>query len=845
MAAEDCIAEIRKVAADLTDDEITEIVERLDRVRRSRAAGRGLDSLDEELLTEADAIAEGAITAARIEKRNRMINIRVFNEMMTFAETADELTGQPARALLARNVGSNVKFPGARSSVDSRGNALFQQYMGGMLADLKRENVLVQLNGRVHDLDIARELAELSKRQGRPGISKNADALKIARIVDKYRRAWVARENRAGAWIQPLDGYIVRQSHDMHRIRRAGLEEWKASIIGELDQEKTFQGADPNEFLNAAYEGITTGIHIRSRGATESDLPVAFKGPGNLAKRISEHRVLHFRDADAWFRYNQRFGRGTVMEAVFHEAERAARNTALMESWGTNPRAMFDRVMRELQEKHRGEPDKLARLTGRHARALENQFKEVDGTTRIPVGTTSANVTAAVLAVETLSKLGGAALSAFGDLGFKAAAVAEAGPNMLRAWSDVLTSSLEELVPAQRRIAADLINVGIEGQIGDVAARFSAQDDIPGTLSRAQRIFFKLNLLGPWTDAHKRGLGRVFSRHLAMESVKDWGGLDPQLRVLLENYEIDEPAWRVIRQAAREEADGNVYVTTDSVRDVPDEAMRAVYGDISARALRGRRDRLETALQSYYADRAEFGVPTPGARERAILRQGTQPGEPLGIAVRLVAQFKAFPTTVITKVIGRMARADTMAEFARNMISGRADMVGLVHLMIATTALGYVAQSAKQLAKGRTPRDPTDPETWTAAMLQGGGLGIYGDFLFGEYTRFGRSFTETLAGPTFGTISEAAALLATIREGRDPSARGVRFAIGHAPFLNLFYTRVALDYLFIYQLQEAVNPGYLRRMERLIERENKQRYLVPPSQVIPIGGGSRLLEGVR
>lgn len=845
MAAEDCIAEIRKIAGDLSDEQIEQILLELDRRQRMRAAERGLENLNEELLTEADAMAEGAITAARIEKRNRMINIRAFNEMMTFAERADELTGQPARAVLARNTGSNVKFPGARASVDSRGNALFSQYMGGMIADLRRENLLVQMNGRTHDLDIARELAELSKRQGRPGVSGNADALKMARIIDKYRRVWVARENRAGAWIQPLDGYIVRQSHDMHKIRRAGLAEWKAAIIADLDAERTFQGADPDDFLNGAFEGITTGIHIRSRGGTESDLPVAFKGPGNLAKRISEHRVLHFRDADAWFRYNQRFGRGTVMEAVFHEAERAARNTALMEAWGTNPRAMFDRVMNELQVKHRGEPEKLARLTGRHARSLDNQFKEIDGTTRIPIGTTSANVTSAILAMEALSKLGGAALSAFGDLGFKAAAIAEGGPNLLKSWGDVLTSSLEELAPQQRRIAADLINVGLEGQIGDIAARFSAMDDVPGTLSRLQRTFFKLNLLGPWTDAHKRGLGRVFSRHLAGESAKDWGGLDPQLRTLLESYEIDEAAWRAIRQSARQEADGNVYVTTDSVRDVSDDALRAIYGDISDRALRGRRDRLETALQSYYADRADFGVPTPGARERAILRQGTQPGEPLGIAVRLVAQFKAFPTTVITKVIGRIAQADTTGEFARNMISGRADVLGLVHLMIATTALGYVAQSAKQIAKGRTPRDPTQGSTWTAAMLQGGGLGIYGDFLFGEYTRFGRSFTETLAGPTFGTISEATALLATIREGRDPSARAVRFGVGHAPFINLFYTRVALDYLFLYQLQEAVNPGYLRRMERLIERENKQRFLVPPSSVIPQGGGSRILEGVR
>ena len=47
------------------------------------------------------------------------------------------------------------------------------------------------------------------------------------------------------------------------------------------------------------------------------------------------------------------------------------------------------------------------------------------------------------------------------------------------------------------------------------------------------------------------------------------------------------------------------------------------------------------------------------------------------------------------------------------------------------------------------------------------------------------------------------------------------------------------------QAQEAASPGFLRRMERRIERENKQTFIIPPSQVIPRGGGTRLFEGVR
>ena len=63
--------------------------------------------------------------------------------------------------------------------------------------------------------------------------------------------------------------------------------------------------------------------------------------------------------------------------------------------------------------------------------------------------------------------------------------------------------------------------------------------------------------------------------------------------------------------------------------------------------------------------------------------------------------------------------------------------------------------------------------------------------------------------------------------------------------MNLFYTRIALDYLFLYQIQEALSPGFLRRFERTVEKQNNQKFLVRPSAAVPRGGGDRIFEGVR
>jgi len=118
-------------------------------------------------------------------------------------------------------------------------------------------------------------------------------------------------------------------------------------------------------------------------------------------------------------------------------------------------------------------------------------------------------------------------------------------------------------------------------------------------------------------------------------------------------------------------------------------------------------------------------------------------------------------------------------------------------------------------------------------MAQGGGLGIMGDFLFGEMrNRFGGGLLGTVAGPTFGTVDDLADLWGRVRNGDDSAAAAFRLLMSNVPFANLFYTKMALDYLVLHRIQETLNPGSLRRMEKRIEKENGQTFLVRPSALV-------------
>jgi hypothetical protein len=146
-------------------------------------------------------------------------------------------------------------------------------------------------------------------------------------------------------------------------------------------------------------------------------------------------------------------------------------------------------------------------------------------------------------------------------------------------------------------------------------------------------------------------------------------------------------------------------------------------------------------------------------------------------------------------------------------------------LIIGTTLMGALAMQLKALASGQDTRPMKDvpfvndktgeleknPGFWGAAMLQGGGFGIFGDFLYSANSRTGGGFAETLAGP----LVDDAQSIANVVTAKHPSRSLVREAKGFVPGGNLWYTRLAFDRMLADQVEEAVNPDYRQSYARM------------------------------
>lgn len=817
----------------LTEAEIKLITEELR--LRAREGQAPLNMADPGWQKIALDVARTVNEAAAVERRNRRLNVAIKQDLLAIAEEADETYGDPSLGIVARQVGINSPLSqGNRVSADALGAGLFDHYVGKMVGELEKKELLPHLNKGYLDLEIARALEKRTDPEAKGSANKIAND--IAEVIDKYRGAAVDHQNRVGSWVKRLKGYITRQSHDMVKVQKAGFEAWRDFVLREIDADRTFKGANPETYLREAYRTIVNGEQLSFK-EPDSDLSLAFKGPGNLARKVSQHRVLHFKDADSWFRYNEQFGMGTLREAVMGEMGGLSRNIALMETFGPNPQAMLDDVLETLRRKHSDDPDKVNKL---RSRILQAYMDEITGNSRVQRSIPWARRGRIARAWISMAKLGGAVLSSVTDFATHAAAIRYAnGGGVLSPYAQALGNFFDGLPSAMRRPIADRVRAGTDGMIGSIAERFGATDTHGGTMSRAMRLFFKLNLLTGWTDAHKRGIAMWAARTLASYADNQFDQLPDHMKFVLGQYRIDAPRWEIIRQAVEVADDGRSYIFPDLFDDMPDEVFfRHGFSDPRA----GRAEIAER-VRSYFVDTTEFGIPTPGARERAIMTLGFKPGTVEGESLRFLMQFKSFPITMTTKVGGRLLWGN---------VGGKADKMGMVQFLVGTIILGYMAMSLKSIQRGQTPRellDPTyglKPATIIAAFVQGGGAGIYGDFLLGETNRFGRSMLDTLAGPGLGILADVDEIRAKLMYGDDATASALRLAMNNMPFVNLFYTRAALDYLILYQLQEWANPGYLRRLEKRIAKEQGQRYLLPkPSSVIPHGGGDRIGEGVR
>lgn len=853
---QECIEAV--TAGGLSRTEAREIVDQLVKKKRQLAASGKLDRAEAELARAwGETVREMRIHSAQMRKHAALSILRR-KENEAFIDSAKGENISFLDALEARMGGSGKRFAGARDSVTRRRWAIEGQWTGSMLNELEAlDGPALRLlrEDKTFHADVIREMME-------PDSSGNALARQVADIFSRHAEQSRVRLNAAGAFVGRLEGWAP-QSHDPVKIGSkalGGKDGWVEFVMERLDTERSFPGKQADEVREILAEVHETMVTGRDRGVTARQKG-QYVGPSNLARGMGRSRVLHFRDAGAFLEYNQRYGQGNIFTNMVDHLTLSARKVALMEVFGPNPEVMIQSLIddealaiRKSSLTSEEKTKQLARLkrawspgkvvSGR----LAHLFAELNGETFGAVNPNAAKIAAGVRNTQAMAKLTGAVLSALADVFVKMTNLRVHGHNLLESVGKAMDMRFERFTPQEQKRIYRALGTMTEGTLDDINTRWNAQESVQGYGGLLLNKFFKWSGLTPWTEAHKSGFARHLSVRLGDVRAQNWDGLDADLREVLRWHGFDAEKWDVIRQAASKEADGNWHILPENVSRLEREQVRAALVERleqieSGRGSRESKDRmirretdrvrreLETLLSGYYMDETRTAVLEPDDRTRATMIRGTRAGTVEGEALRFLMQFKSFSFAYIQRILGgrRWRRA-----------SLDKDMLGASQFVVSALVFGYVAMTAKDLSKGRTPRDPSKWETWAAAFAQSGGLGIYGDFIFGRANRFGGGFLGTIAGPTISTASNIGVSLQDILFG-EPGKGGaglLREAVYNTPFINMWYTRAAMDYFMTMHVMEMISPGTVRRSKRRIKREFEQDYWLPVEN-IKRGGGFR------
>jgi len=769
-----------------------------------------------------------------LQNRGALLNAQKLQENLDYIQRYPRV----GDGIVGKLVGSKFDVVGGRDSIALQLKNLDHGYFGRLTAEMEEAGVFREFHKNQMVKDIYIETGEL-KPDGKPGVTGNKKAKTIANILDKIRREMNARLARAGAPILELPGYVDRQTHDMSKIRAAGENQgearraWETFVLPLIDHEKTFLGVDKAKFLlnvhNSLYSGVPGVLGMEAE----------YVGHKALANKWQQPRVLFFKDAESAFKYNERFGTKDLKQQVMTDINNKARSIALMENLGVNPDAGIENLIAAAKNFAKESADPAAQMTALDEVKIRAAYNQLTGVNDIPANPTLARTMGNIRATVEMAKMGAVSIAnLFTDRVFLQSDATFQGIKHLQMLGAQVTAFAKRSPDSIKRLR--LMGVGIDGLIGSALSRYQATGPVSGPIQKFRKIFYDINFSNYLTDTAKSAYADVMSAHLGNHAELNFTDLPADLKKVLKLYDITAPEWNLIRSTAYDHQNGAKLITPDQLKNISDAEITKLWkGEKppNPEQIQTLRDRLESQLRGYFIDRVDYGIPTPGAAERALATLDTQSGTGLGEAVRLIMLFKSFPITIANKVLTRGIYGNGATSVKDFVLNDHAGKFHLAQLIAMTTIAGYLGMSIRDALRGRTPRALTTDDgnvNWDVlqdAMVQGGGLGIMGEMLARDYQRGIGSFLENAAGPALGQLDKVAEMKTKLTEGKDISPQLVKLALDNTPLLNLFYLRPILNYYVFWNLQEMMTPGSLRKIEKSVRQQN-QDFFITPSETI-------------
>jgi hypothetical protein len=651
--------------------------------------------------------------------------------------------------------------------------------------------------------------------------TNNKEASQFANTIRKTFDIAHKRYKNAGGIIGKLDNYYPTV-HKKEFLEKVSFEEWYNYLEPRLDKSKMIDYKTDLPFtqeklldeMRNDYEGIVTN----GRSQLIKQL-AANKIKSKKAKEISEKRIAsrfyHFKDADSFLEYNDKFGVGEsgLYDNIINHLEALARDTAILEKMGPKPNALMKYL--DLQMEARDVKDFKKKW-------INGMYQVLNGYVDSSVGEgwvfrTIGNIKNLLSA----ALLGAAPLSAISDTAFIQAAAKINGLSSTK----TMVRYLKLLNPVNSK---DRQLAKTSGYIADIArgsaiadVRFTGENmggQVTGWLAQfTNRSSWLATMTKAAADAASMELEANLARLVLNKT--DWDNIDKLFKEALELHNFTKDDWDIIKKS-------NTFSPEEGVNFLRSQDLLTIENVESSRLLE-----IGNKIDDFSQSLRALATNEPTLRTRAITtgailsndaRRGTAAR---GIAATFL-QFKSFPITVMfNHILPSIKRAK----------QGKFDHA--IYTFLGATLLGGLAMNLKDISKGKDMRDIDDPKFWLAATLQGGGLGIFGDFLFADSSRSASAFARAVGGPVIGLLGDVQATtignLDRLKEefsekNVDKIKRDVfNLVKRNVPAQSLWYSRLIVERYLFDELEKMIDPKFssrMRELEKRLKNESGQEY---------------------
>lgn len=662
-------------------------------------------------------------------------------------------------------------------------------------------------------------------------IFRNADGHTGNKMAQAGAKAWLStieqlrqRFNNAGGNIGKLGYGYLSQAHDHLRVMKAGTDAWVQKVLPLVDRDQ-YVRADGSKMDDAEIAGVLKAawVTITEQGDNKTP-PGVFTGVGKRANRGQEHRVLHFKDGDAWMEYMRDFGDGSLYDSMLGHLGSMSRSIGLVEMMGPNP----EQTHRLLLDKAR-RADKNSGFFEQRSLGVrpDSYWQIISGNAGMPENRRLAFWGSSLRNIQTAAKITMGPFTALGDMGTVAATLHyNKLPyfEMLKATGRRLKPGSEEYEWLRsHEIISESLSNDINRMVGDHFTH-----NLTGAVTNG---VMKLSLLNAWTDTVRGAFAATMMRNFSKKLGKGWDDLDAWDQQLLARKGITEAEWAVISKSEGTDRDGDLYVTAQAIRAVDDP----MAGQVATKWL------------AYVMDETHFASVQPDVATRAMVTGGgLSAGTPLGETIRSVMQFKSFPIAMITRHLQRFADTPQGLEGApvgyRGGIKFLGGEIGAKIGMIAAfgfilTLLGAMQTQGRQVLAGKDPidMDPSEEEGrkfWKRAFAAGGGGGFFADVLMRptDDPSFGFEGSLGMFGPVMGALGGA---IDTYRTEKNQGARAVQWVNDQLPGVDIWYLKAMYEHAVLHNAQEFLNPGYLSRLEQRTQKNWGQSWWWQPGEYAP------------